>query len=150
MKRFALILATCGGAGYAPFAPGTVGAAVGLIPVLLLARHPALYWGTLVVLLLAGVWASTIVETVVGEKDPSIVVIDEAVSTMLTFAWIKITVAGIIIGFILNRVLDIVKPFPAGSLQNASGGWGVMLDDVASATYSNLALRLILAIVARF
>jgi len=147
MKKLALLVASCGGMGYAPFAPGTVGAAVGLIPVFLLVRHPALYGVTVIVLFFVGVYASTIAETVLGVKDSPRIVIDEAVSTMITFAFLRLTVAGVIIGFILNRVLDILKPFPARSIQSARGGWGVMLDDVVSAVYSNLLLRLILLVL---
>ncbi|MCX6355415.1 MAG: phosphatidylglycerophosphatase A [Candidatus Aureabacteria bacterium] len=147
IKKLALIVASCGGAGYAPFAPGTVGAAVGLIPVFLLVRHPVLYGVTMIVLFFVGVYAGTIAESVLGVKDSSLIVIDEAVSTMITFAFLRLTVAGVIIGFILNRLLDIVKPFPARSIQTVCGGWGVMLDDVVSAVYSNLVLRLILYVL---
>ncbi|MCX6350221.1 MAG: phosphatidylglycerophosphatase A [Candidatus Aureabacteria bacterium] len=51
-----------------------------------------------------------------------------------------------IIGFLLNRVFDIRKPFPCSYLEGLPGGWGVMLDDVVAGIYSNVLLHLILVL----
>ncbi len=143
MKKLSFLLATCCGAGLAPLAPGTAGAAVGLIPVLILCRWPIPYTIAALVLFFMGVRASTVMEGSLGEKDSPRIVIDEAVSIMITFAYLPLTGAVILVGFILNRFLDIVKPFPAGRVQTLKGGWGVMMDDFVSGVYSNLILRLI-------
>ena len=148
MKRLAILVATCCGAGYAPFAPGTAGAAVGLIPVLLLSGRPLGYAAATVILFFAGVAAGTAAEKAFGEKDPPRVVIDEAASVMITFAFLPLTAWALLAGFTLNRVMDIVKPFPADRLQGLRGGWGIMMDDLVAGIYANLALRLGLALLA--
>ena len=140
MRNLYLRLATCGGAGFAPLAPGTVGAAVGLIPVLILNEWPLIYLVIACVLFFLGVKASSLAEEKFGERDSSKIVIDEAVSIMITFIGHSITLPTICIGFIANRVLDIVKPFPAGRAERLSGGWGVMMDDLVAGVYSNLIL----------
>jgi phosphatidylglycerophosphatase A len=48
---------------------------------------------------------------------------------------------GVITGFLLFRILDVVKPFPAGRLEHAPRGWGIMLDDAMAGVYGQLALR---------
>ena len=146
MRKAAVIFATCFGAGYAPLAPGTAGAAVGLIPVFLLARWPFLYCAATAVLFFAGVASSSVAEEEFGEKDSPRIVIDEAVSMLITFAGMPLTGFAVAGGFVLNRLLDIFKPFPAGRLQKLGGGWGVMLDDLASAIYSNIFLRITIAL----
>ena len=147
MRKAAMIVATCCGVGYFPFAPGTAGAAVGLIPAVLLARWPLLLAAATVALFLAGAAAGTAAEAALGRKDPPCVVVDEAVSAMITFAWVPLAPWTLAAGFVLNRILDIVKPFPADRLQALRGGWGIMMDDVVAGLYANLALRLAWALV---
>ena len=147
MKKIAILFATCFGAGYAPLAPGTAGAAAGLLPVLILAQWPWIYCSVAVLLFLVGVWASGIAEEAFGQHDSPRIVIDEAASAMVTFAGLSLTPLTLLIGFILNRLLDIVKPFPAARIQRVGGGWGIMLDDLIAGIYSNLLLRIICAVV---
>jgi phosphatidylglycerophosphatase A len=144
VKKLAVIIATCFGAGYAPLAPGTAGAAVGLIPTLLLAPWPVIYFLAAAVLFFTGVAASGVAEAEFRENDSPRIVIDEAASIMLTFAGIPLIGWTIIAGFFFNRFLDIVKPYPAGRVQRIAGGWGIMLDDLVAGIYSNLILRIAL------
>jgi len=141
LKKLAVVLATCFGAGYAPFAPGTAGAAVGLVPVYVLAPWPAGYCGAAGLLVCVGIAASGVAAASCKEKDSHRIVIDEAASIMLTFAGIPLAWPVVLTGFLLNRALDIVKPFPAGRAQRLPGGWGIMLDDVVAGVYANLFLR---------
>ena len=144
--RAALLVATCLGAGYAPLAPGTAGAAVGLIPALLLnGWTPAAYGAVVCGLFLLGVAASRAAEASFGESDSPRIVIDEAVSMMITLAGISLGAFTVIGGFVLNRFFDIVKPFPARRLERMGGGWGVMLDDVVAGVYGNIVLRVLCA-----
>lgn len=137
-------VATCGGIGYFPIAPGTLGSALGLGLVVALGRLPiGRFWATAALgaaaalLFGLGVWASGEAEKFLGRVDPGPAVIDEVVGQMVTFlarpdaSW-KLLLAG----FVLFRVSDIVKPFPARRAEKAPGGWGIMLDDVIAGTYS--------------
>jgi phosphatidylglycerophosphatase A len=86
-----------------------------------------------------------------GKKDPSSVVIDEAVCvpiTLLPILIYRVRPGWLwwVIFFIIYRVLDIIKPFPARRLESLGGGLGILLDDVVSASYGAV-LVLILRII---
>lgn len=95
---------------------------------------------SLVVVLLAGLWAAGVVEARLG-KDPGQVVIDEVLGILVTMAFLNVSLAGAIIGFFLFRVLDVAKPYPARRLEELQGGAGIMLDDAMAGVYANLSLR---------
>lgn len=143
-------IATCGGVGYFPWAPGTAGSAVGLLVVIVIGRLPfprVLQTGILaagaVAILALGVWAAGRAEKFFGRVDPGQVVIDEVMGQMLAFlgrpdqTW-----KWLLAGFVLFRAFDVVKPFPARHAERAPGGWGIMLDDVVAGAYSLGALIL--------
>jgi phosphatidylglycerophosphatase A len=88
-----------------------------------------------------GVWASTRTEVVLGSSDPGPVVIDEVLGMLLTLAWLPLSLTGVMVGFVLFRILDVVKPFPAGRFEHAPRGWGIMLDDAMAGVYGQLAMR---------
>lgn len=147
MTRAAVFIATVGYSGYFPFAPGTVGSAAGLLVYLLVwwAQSPAVEVGLIVVLFAAGVWAGTTAERYFGGIDPGPVVIDEVVGMLITLAFVPVGVSGALAGFVLFRIFDVIKPFPAGRLERLHGGFGVMADDAMAAIYANISLRLLLA-----
>ena len=146
MTRLAVFVATAGYSGYFPFAPGTVGSAVGLVVYLLVwwSRSIAVEVGLIVVLFLAGVWAATTAERYFGGIDPGPVVIDEVVGMLITLAFIPVGISGALAGFFIFRVFDVIKPYPAGRLERLHGGLGVMADDVMAAIYANISLRAVL------
>lgn len=140
----AVWIATCGGAGFLPAAPGTAGALVGVALVTAIAHlHSSAPWKMVVLavavlgLFAVGTGAATQAEKFFGRKDPGQVVIDETVGQMLTFlahpdtGW-----KWLLAGFLLFRAFDVLKPFPARRAEQAPGGWGIMLDDVAAGAYS--------------
>jgi len=147
----AVWIATCFGVGYFPFAPGTAGSAVGLGLVLVIGRLPlARHWQVTIVAAAAigigalGVWAANSAEKFFGRVDPGQVVIDEVVGQMVTLILQPgATWKWLLAGFVLFRLFDVVKPFPARSLEHAPGGWGIMLDDVAAGAYGLGALALL-------
>lgn len=143
MTRLAVFVATAGYSGYFPFAPGTVGSAVGLVVYLLVwwSRSPILEAALIVVLFAAGTWAGTIAERYFGGIDPGPIVLDEVVGMLITLAFIPVDVSGAIAGFFLFRLFDVLKPFPARRLENLHGGLGVMADDAMAAVYANISLR---------
>ncbi len=196
--QFALFLATAGGLGYFPKAPGTLGSLVGLVLAVLpywiffglgaaiIAAHHGDYgiflsastwysdpflWAQIVLTLFIaglGVWASDRVATRFREKDPQYVVIDEVSGQHLTLLlgcgipiWWRVaqpllntTPLGLItmrselnwkyllLGFILFRVFDIWKPFPARQAESLPGGWGIMADDWIAGIYAAIGLWL--------
>jgi phosphatidylglycerophosphatase A len=149
VTRLAVFVATVGYCGYFPFAPGTVGSAAGLIVYLLVwwAQSPLLEIGLIVALFAAGVWAGTTAERYFGGIDPGPIVIDEVVGMLITLAFIPVGLSGALAGFVLFRIFDVVKPYPAGRFERLHGGLGVMADDAMAAVYANVSLRLIIWIV---
>ena len=145
MKKAALAIATVCYLGKCPLAPGTVGALVGLLIYLAVDGLPwPAYLLITAVLFVLGVWASTLAEEALGSKDPSMVIIDEVVGFLVTMFCISLSFKAVVIGFLLNRVLDIVKPYPAKKAENVGKGFGIMADDLISSIYANILLRLIL------
>ena len=136
MRSVALAIATAGGAGYFPFAPGTVGSAVGVV-VYLLTRHldPSLQVLLFVVVCVVGTWASTVAARHFGRDDPGYVVVDEVAGQLATLLLLDVGILGACIGFLIFRVLDIIKPWPANRLEALHGGFGIMADDVMAGAY---------------
>ena len=80
-----------------------------------------------------------------ASTDPGPVVIDEVLGMLVTLFLNPVGWVGAFLGFLLFRLSDIVKPFPANKLEQLHGGIGVMADDLMAAIYANLALRAALA-----
>jgi len=146
----AVWIATAFGAGYSPFAPGTAGSAVGVVVVvgLSLLRLPPIRASVVlalgaVFLFAVGVWAAGQAEDYFGRTDPGQVVIDEVVGQMLTFLLLpRASYAWLGAGFLLFRIFDILKPFPARRAERIPRGWGIMVDDVVAGLYAMAALTL--------
>ena len=92
----------------------------------------------------AGSWSGSVAERHFGRTDPGQVVADEVMGMLITLFLNPVGWAGALVGFLLFRVADIVKPFPANRLERLPGGVGVMADDGMAAVYANLVLRLII------
>jgi phosphatidylglycerophosphatase A len=146
VTRLAVFIATVGYCGYFPIAPGTVGSAAGLLVYLLVwwTRSPVLEVGLIAALFVAGVWSGTIAERYFGGIDPGPIVIDEVIGMLITLAFIPVGISGALAGFVLFRIFDVLKPYPAGRLEALHGGLGVMADDAMAAVYANLSLRLLI------
>jgi phosphatidylglycerophosphatase A len=142
INRLALAIATVGGIGYVPFAPGTFGSAAGLLLWWLLGPSAITQSAAIVVVFAAGIWSASACERHFCRTDPGHVVIDEVVGMLITLFLNPVGWAGALGGFLLFRVADVVKPFPANRFENLHGGLGVMADDAMAAVYANLVLRL--------
>ena len=143
MRRFGLFVATCGYLGYVPIAPGTFGSAAGLA-VFVAVRSTgsiSVELATIVVLFAIGIWSGTVAEHYFGGIDPGPVVLDEVVGMLITLALLPVNTTGAIVGFLVFRVLDVVKPWPSAGFEKLPGGLGVMADDGMAALYGNLLMR---------
>jgi phosphatidylglycerophosphatase A len=143
----ALAIATVGGIGYAPIAPGTFGSAAGLVLWSFLPAATAVQLAAIALIAVGGAWAGTAAEQHFHTTDPGAIVVDEVAGMLLTLLLVPLTWKGAVLGFLLFRLFDIIKPFPARRLEQLHGGVGVMADDLAAAVYANLALRACLWLV---
>lgn len=148
MNRIAIWLATVGGLGHAPVAPGTFGSAAGV----------ALYWVTrhwstpaqlalILVVSIVGTWAATQAATHFGREDPGQVVIDEVAGQLVTLALTGAGLTAVIVGFLLFRILDIIKPYPANRFERLHGGLGIMADDLMAGLYGCIILHVLMRYV---
>lgn len=143
--KIALQIATLFGIGKLPKAPGTW-ASLASLPVafLLLHLNPVTYMALTFVLLIVGIIACDIVDRFRNSHDDGDLVIDELVGILITMTWLPITWQSFVLGFILFRLLDILKPFPINLLdKRIKGGLGVMLDDVAAGMIASVLLQLV-------
>ena len=139
---FALAVATVFGIGYVPFAPGTFGSAAGLALWALLPVSAVVQACAIGGVFAIGAWSGGIAERHYEQVDPSYVVIDEVLGMLITLFMVPVGWRGAVLGFLVFRVADVVKPYPADRLERVHGGVGVMADDAMAAIYANLALRL--------
>ena len=144
----AIGVATAGGVGFAPKAPGTAGSLVGVFVYLAIEglNAGAYYPHAIIFFFIVGIWASSRVEHLYGH-DSQRIVIDEVVGQMITFALAadryQLSVPYIALGFGLFRLFDIVKPFPIRRLEKLKGGLGVIADDAGAGLYALAVLTLI-------
>ena len=144
MTGLALFFATMGPTGYVRFAPGTFGSAIGVLFYLLLyyLRFDMVTQVVVTVLVTAaGVWAASAAARHFQQEDPSHVVVDEVAGQLVTLILTGAAIRGSILGFLVFRVLDIIKPWPAQRIERLHGGLGIVGDDVAVAIYGNLILQ---------
>jgi phosphatidylglycerophosphatase A len=146
VKKLKYILATGFGCGYVPYIPGTVGSLVALLLYIFIPLDDYTWLAICTILFFVGVWVSGTVEKDKG-KDPSIVVIDEFVGQWVALLFLPRILWIFIASFIVFRILDIIKPFPAADLEEIDGGIGIMLDDVIVAIYTNITLHLTLIFI---
>jgi len=147
LSSLALALATGFGSGYSPIVPGTAGSLVGLILFLpAQALPPAGLLAAMAILVIAGVVAAGHVARLVGIEDPGIVVVDEVAGMWVSLLFLPLTPVTAAAAFVIFRIFDVVKPFPARRLEDLPGGYGIMCDDLMAGAYANLVLRGILAI----
>jgi phosphatidylglycerophosphatase A len=135
------LLATALGVGYVPVASGTFGSAAGLVLWAALPASALAQGLAIVVTFVAGSWSATAAERHFERTDPKQVVIDEVMGMLITLFMNPVGWRGLLAAFLLFRLFDIVKPYPANRLEKLPAGVGVMADDAMAAVYANLALR---------
>lgn len=130
------MIASGAGAGYFPVAPGTAGSLVAAVGLWLIPFSQVGLWIALAAVVVVGIWASQRVEAVLELKDPGVIVIDEVAGMMVSVLLLPRTVGVVVCAFLLFRLFDIWKPFPAGEAQALRGGFGVMMDDLIAGFYA--------------
>jgi len=171
VDNVALAVATCG-VGLIPLAPGTWGAGVGVLLYLAVARaseavfdesvrrgldlspqtFPAFLTTALLlaifVVSVAGVWAGTRAERLLGKKDPGAVVVDEVAGQLVSFLFLpwRAGAWAVFLAFVAFRVLDIWKPYPIRRLEGLGGGLGIMADDLLAGFYAAAVMSLLVSI----
>lgn len=152
MNTFWKILATSGGVGFAPVAPGTAGAIIASAVAFLLQSYTdyntfqIINIALIVFFTVFGVIATNKLESEWG-KDPGKIVIDESVGQWITYIMVPFGITNILIGLVLFRIFDIWKPLGIRKLEKLKGGYGVMGDDILAGIYANIVLQLLVKFV---
>lgn len=143
------IIATVGGAGFFPKAPGTIGSLITvLVYAVVFPAEPSVLIHTVFLLILiavffAGVWASGLAEADYGH-DPSCVVIDEVVGMGLSLLWLPTSWIWMLAAFVVFRIMDVTKSLGGDRMQRLPGGWGIMMDDVVAGLWTNILLQIVI------
>lgn len=150
MYTFHKIIATSFGAGYAPIAPGTLGAIVGAVIYYLLNLIPGegdVAWFSnihFIFLILVftglGIVSTKVLEPIWGH-DPSKIVMDETVGLWISLLFVPFSIKYLLAGLVLFRFFDIAKPLFIRKLEKLPHGFGVMGDDILAGIYSNIVLQ---------
>ncbi|MEW6775250.1 MAG: phosphatidylglycerophosphatase A [Bdellovibrionota bacterium] len=150
-ERFAVLVASLGGAGYVPKAPGTMGTLVS-IPLVYYGMGPLSLVGRLLLVAAAtalAVWSAGVAVRVWGEEDCPRIVVDEMAGFMISLIPFPIQAGTILAAFALFRLFDIAKPWPCRQIdRNMEGGAGVVFDDLAAGVYTLLSLFILNAVLA--
>ena len=151
VRALVIVLATAGGAGYAPIASGTVGSLVALplVPWLARVRDGSTPMAIAIGIGIAAlaIWTAGRAEDIFGGKDHSRIVIDEVAGMTTAALFVPATwlAAGLV--FLTFRIFDVLKPYPAGLIdRRGRGGFGVVGDDLVAGAYAGIVTRLVLEI----
>lgn len=152
MDRVIVAIATGLYSGMISKAPGSWGSAFAMIPWYFCRNLSFVnYLILLLVLLVVGTLAAGSAEKILDQPDPGCIVIDEIAGIFITLTLAPNHPLAWVIGFLLFRLFDIIKPFPVSWLDShLHGGIGIMMDDVAAGIYSLVCLQLIWLVVEKF
>ena len=144
-----MAIATVGGVGWAPVAPGTVASAVTALLLWLIPFSRAGVVLFFIVVTVVGTWAAEHAERALGEKDPGAIVIDEVAGMTLSVVLLPLTAPVLAVAFVLFRIFDVVKPPPARQAQDLPGGFGVIVDDLVAGLYALIIVAAVYALAWR-
>ncbi|HEV2336447.1 MAG TPA: phosphatidylglycerophosphatase A [Stellaceae bacterium] len=143
LRHPAALLATAGGIGLLPLAPGSWGSLAALPCAWAIGAlaGPAGLLAAAVLAFALGVWASATLARAAGNPDPQFIVIDEVAAQWLVLVAAPLDWRAYLAAFLLFRVFDIWKPWPVRAIERrVAGGLGIMLDDIMAALYAVLLL----------
>ncbi|MBM3246336.1 MAG: phosphatidylglycerophosphatase A [Candidatus Omnitrophica bacterium] len=144
MRKFIVkIISTFFYVGYLPLVPGTFASIAGIGLYYLVKDSSFVYSLTTLAALAAGFLTAGGAEEVFHQKDDRRIVIDEVAGMLLSLAFLPYDIKLVVFAFVLFRVLDALKPYPAWRLQNLKGSPGVMSDDIVAGLYTNFILQVV-------
>jgi len=143
MEWIIRFLATGFFVGYSPIAPGTMGTLLALVLYAILPTTVTFYWMLILFLIIGGTMISHRAENILAETDSARIVIDEMCGYFVAMAFLPKTLGLIIVGFLIYRLLDVVKVYPMKKLELFPGGLGIMLDDIYAGVITNIILHII-------
>ena len=138
--------------GYSPVAPGTAGT---LVAMALYMLENIIFSGVnqrtlhilnfifLLLIIYPSIKLGDAAEKFYGAKDPQQVVLDEVIGYWIGILFIPFSFSNAVFAFILFRIYDIIKPFPAGSLESLTGGLGIIIDDVVAGFYTLASMHIL-------
>lgn len=141
--------ASCFYLGYVPYAPGTAASLATVIALFFLKDDLAFitgpenavnYWWAMITITAISFLICDKGKETFGSEDPKQTVFDEVAGQFITFFMIPINWRTLLLGFVLFRFYDIVKPYPVYRLEELEGGIGVTMDDVAAGVLANVTL----------
>ncbi len=145
MRKFTVkILSTFFYVGYLPLVPGTFASMAGIGLFYLIKSNPFIYVLSTLSIMVLGFLITGEAERIFGSKDARCIVIDEVGGMLLSLMFIPVDTRVVIIAFIVFRILDTFKPYPAGTLQYLRAGPGIMCDDIVAGLYTNIILQIVL------
>jgi len=121
--------------------PGTFASLAGLLVYFLVKYNYSVYISVTVLITALGFLVSGAAEKLFNKKDPRFVVIDEVSGMLLSLLFVPYDFKWVVAAFFIFRILDTLKPYPSGQLQNIKGSAGIMLDDIIAAVYTNILLQ---------
>jgi len=138
------LLSSFFGIGYLPLVPGTFGSLAGVFLFYCACGSRLIHLWLTSLMIVLGFLVSGKAERIFQQKDPKFVVIDEVAGMLVSLLFLPFYDPWLVgIGFLFFRILDTLKPFPAGCLQELKGSIGIMSDDLAAGIYTNIMLQLI-------
>jgi len=136
-------LSSCFFVGYLPLMPGTFGSLAGVLLFYCVQDNWMINLSLALSVTALGFLISGRAEKLSGRKDPGCIVIDEVSGMLLSLLFIPHDLKYVIAAFFLFRILDTLKPFPAGRLQSLKGSLGIMIDDIIAAIYTGILLQVV-------
>ena len=153
LKWLRIILSTMFFIGFIPLAPGTLGSLITIVILwfsmdivspYFLASNAVTFWYLYLLLLCITIFITDKAKENFGVEDPKQIIIDESVGQLITFFLIPLSWRVLILGFLLFRFYDIVKPFPVYKFEDLEDGLGITMDDVVAGILANISLFIIL------
>lgn len=141
------ILSTFFYVGYLPFIPGTFGSAAGVIIFFFIRYNTFAQLAVISILIITGLVITGKAEGVFGRKDPKYIVIDEVAGMLLSLLFLPYDIRLVVMVFFVFRLLDTLKPCPAGAIQRLHGSVGIMGDDIIAGLYTNIVIQAVLRLV---